>query len=355
MTDLHTVRATGPEDLLALVPTLLGFHPDRSVVVLTVGAAVRPVHARVDLPARAEHGEEADDLAEHLARVAARSRVTAVAIVVYTADAAVARTTVDALARRMADVGVEVACVVRADGSRWWSMHPDGEEGGVPYDVSSHPLVVRSVVSGTVVLGSRQQLVDSLRGDDDAESREIAALAEGLCARLEAETGGRAPLEAPEQQNVPAALAEQGEWLRDRVCCFLEDGRRLEAAEVARLSGLVTASSLLRDVAWAEMTQSNASRQVDLWRDVVRRVPPRFRPAPAGLLGFAAWLTGNGALAWCAVECAAEAEAETAVPGAGDAEPGHSLAGLLAQVLAAAVAPSAWRPPDPPQLGGARQ
>ena len=56
------------------------------------------------------------------------------------------------------------------------------------------------------------------------------------------------------------------------------------------------------------------------------------RAAPAALLGFAAWLSGNGALAWCAVECAQEAE------------PGYTLAGLLSEALAGAVPPSAWRP-----------
>ena len=58
---------------------------------------------------------------------------------------------------------------------------------------------------------------------------------------------------------------------------------------------------------------------MDLWRDVVRRAPADLRAAPAALLGFAAWLSGDGALAWCAVECALEAE------------PDYSLAGLLTQ------------------------
>jgi hypothetical protein len=142
-------------------------------------------------------------------------------------------------------------------------------------------------------------------------------------------------------------IADEGAWLRDRVSCFLADGRRLETAEVARLSALVTGSVLLRDVAWAEMTHANAPRHVDLWRDVVRRVPARLRQAPAELLGFSAWLSGNGALAWCAVELATECAEECA----GVPEPGgHGLAGLLTQVLAAAVPPSSWQPRDPPPL-----
>jgi Domain of unknown function (DUF4192) len=80
------------------------------------------------------------------------------------------------------------------------------------------------------------------------------------------------------------------------------------------------------------MSHDDAARHVDLWRDVVRRVPVELRAPAAALLGFAAWLSGNGALAWCAVDRAQEAQ------------PGYGLAGLLTQALAGAVPPSTWRP-----------
>jgi hypothetical protein len=63
------------------------------------------------------------------------------------------------------------------------------------------------------------------------------------------------------------------------------------------------------------------------------------RAAPAALLGFAAWLCGDGALAWCAVDAAQECE------------PGYGLASLLTDALAAAVPPSVWRPVPPSALG----
>jgi hypothetical protein len=51
---------------------------------------------------------------------------------------------------------------------------------------------------------------------------------------------------------------------------------------------------------------------------------------PAAVLGLAAWLAGHGALAWCAVDrCQA-------------VDPDNTLAGLVAEVLARAVPPSAW-------------
>ena len=51
MTRTTTLTARSPEDLLALVPIVLGFVPRESVVMLTFGAQ-RTFHARVDLPVR---------------------------------------------------------------------------------------------------------------------------------------------------------------------------------------------------------------------------------------------------------------------------------------------------------------
>ena len=80
------------------------------------------------------------------------------------------------------------------------------------------------------------------------------------------------------------------------------------------------------------MSHVNARDHVDLWRDVVRRAPAELRADPAALLGFAAWLSGHGALAWCAVELAQESD------------PDHGLAALLTTALSAAVPPTAWEP-----------
>ena len=321
MTDKLPVRATGPADLLALVPSLLGFHPEDSVVVLTVGDATQPFHARVDLPTDPVGVE---DLAAHLAEVAARNGVTRLAVVVYSDDAGLAEAVTHELDSRLLRTCADLVCAVRADGERWWPLagRVTGRVAGpvagpgTAYDVGSHPLMAQAVMDGTVVLGNRQELADTLVGSDPDEADEVAAMADEVLLCL-----------ATRQR-----LVTEGRWVRDRVCRFLDDGERLDSHDVARLATLVTASVEIRDVAWAEMDHDNAGRHVDLWRDVVRRVPVELRAASAALLGFAAWLSGHGALAWCAVDCAQ------------DAEPGHSLAGLLTQALAGALPPSVWRP-----------
>lgn len=51
---------------------------------------------------------------------------------------------------------------------------------------------------------------------------------------------------------------------------------------------------------------------------------------PAGLLGFAAWLAGHGALAWCAVDRCREVE------------PTNSVATLIDTLLRRAAPPELW-------------
>ena len=318
------VHARGPADLLALVPGLLGFHPEDSVVLLTVGDARQPFHARVDLPG---DPVEVEALARHLVAVAGRHGVTRLACVLYTDDAGLADAFAGELDARLDRAGADLVCVIRADGARWWRVGGDPDAAGAAYDVSSHPLMARTVLDGTVVLRSRQALADTLMGSDVDEVARVGELGEQVVARLTLAVG--AP---PGRRTARHHLELEGRWVRHRVCRFLEDGQRLETDDVARLATVVTLSVEIRDVAWAEMSHADAHRHVDLWRDVVRRVPVQVRAAPAALLGFAAWLSGDGALAWCAVECSQEAE------------PDYGLARLLSDALAGAVPPSTWQP-----------
>jgi hypothetical protein len=73
---------------------------------------------------------------------------------------------------------------------------------------------------------------------------------------------------------------------------------------------------------------------VELWTDLLRRAPGDLAGAAGAVLGFLAWLSGNGALAWCAVDRSE------------DAAPGHELAGVVAELLSRAVPPEAW-PEEP--------
>ncbi|MCW2796552.1 DUF4192 domain-containing protein [Nocardioides sp.] len=299
-----TLTARSPEDLLAVVPVVLGFVPTDSVVMLTFGAD-DTFHARLDLP------DDADGLAQLVAALlepARLHRVRRVVFVVYSGDARLARRVRRVLVGAFESSGIQVIEVLRADGARWFPLaggHRGVPEWGVPYDVSAHPFVVQSVLDGKVTLGSRDELAAMIATDPGG----VGAVADALDGH--------------------EARADDADWVRSVVAQHVTDGTAPDVAATARLLAAI-ADHAVRDVAWTLMTRQTAGQHVRLWTDVVRRAPMALVPAPAALLGFAAWLSGHGALAWCAIDRCDEAD------------PGYSMASLLGQVLTQALPPSAW-------------
>jgi hypothetical protein len=330
MTPQRIFRASDPADLLALAPGMLGFHPENSVVVMTVGDGDRPLHARVDLP---EDHCALDALAHYLAALTARTDLRRFVMLVYSDDAGLAEAIVDPFDALLTDIGARLVCAVRAFGQRWWRIGAPPDDPGTEYDVSAHPFMAQMVLEGTVVLGSRRELAESLVGDDPEDAAAVVAALRSLTPRLRP---GMVP--AVGHAALRDRLVPEGHWVRHRVRRWLRDRERLDPHDTARLAVATASSVEVRDVAWAEINRENARLHVDLWRDVVRRVPAEVRHAPATLLGFAAWLSGNGALAWCAVDVARESS------------PGYSLARLLAEVLTAGMPPSSWQPLPPEAL-----
>lgn len=308
MTDTAmTLTARSPEDLLAMAPVVLGFVPHDSVVMLTFGAD-RAFHARVDLP---DDPDDLPDLVPVLLDPARHHGVRRVVLLAYTADPAWAETVTGALGRAFGRHGIEVLGRIASDGGRWWALPRDrGDDPGTAYDVSAHPFVAQAVLHGLVTLRSREELVASLDPDPAGVAEVRAALGAGTA--LEAEQ-----------------RAAEATWAAALVRRCAATGSRPDAAEVARLLGGLR-DLAVRDAAWMTITRPEATDHVEFWRDVVRRTPPELLAAPAAVLGFAAWLAGQGALAWCAVDRSREAD------------PAYHLAGLLAAALTSAVPPSTW-------------
>ncbi len=331
-----TLRVRTPTDLLALVPCALGFHPEDSIVLLTCGGEPDGFHARVDLP---DDPADLDAVAETILSVARRQRTDRAALVVYTDDQELAVAAAETVRAGLAGIGAELLVAVRADGSRWFSLsgcsgscRPDE---GNPYDIAQHPFVAQAVFEGNVTLPSRAALAESLASTEPEAVAAVRHAATRAVTRFPC--ADRDPLVATAPGRVRRHLVQEGRWVGHRIRRFLDERLSLEHHEVGRL--LVAVASIeVRDVAWAQMTREDARQHVELWRDVVRRSPDELVAPPAALLGFAAWLSGDGALAWCAVDRAR------------NADPAYGLAGLLCQALTAGVPPSAWTPPEPETL-----
>lgn len=309
--------AKSPEDLLAIVPLVLGFTPEESLCLLTFGSG-RPFHARVDLP----DDDEMETVVSLLRGPVLRHGVRAVALVFYSADPGRALRVGQAVHNALEDDGVETLLALRAHGGRWWPLplgrlppgllkHP---EQGRAYDDESHPFRAQSVFDGQVTHRSRAELAASL--DPDVGQR--AAVDDALQS-----------LPALHDAHWPAESA----WLRHTLAEAVgaaKSERPLADDVAARLLRAVGETDL-RDQAWLAISRADAARHIELWTSLLRRAPAgRCAAASASLLAFAAWLAGHGALAWCAVDRAL------------DEEPGYHLAELLAQLLDHAVPPHLW-------------
>jgi hypothetical protein len=77
------------------------------------------------------------------------------------------------------------------------------------------------------------------------------------------------------------------------------------------------------------MTRGNAANHVSLWTDLTKRAPAEVRAAPASLLAFGSWLSGHGAMAWCALD---------QVP----RDKPYALANLVAAAVQTGLHPREW-------------
>lgn len=307
----HTLTARTTEDLLAAVPCVLGFHPERSLVLLTFSDRGRSFHARVDLPD--DPGEHAD-LCASLVTAALNNEVERVILVAYTDDVLLAADVLEAVHDAFDAHDIDVLDLVRADGRHWFPMRPglpDRMYDGVSYDTSSHPFSAQSVLAGRVTHSSREELAATLRQDPGV----VVEVQKHLASRAGEFAAAQRPAEA--------------RWVLARVSEHVATGRSLAIEDVARLVAACRDSEL-HDVALALISRDAASRHVDFWRDVVRRCPVAWTAPPAGLLALAAWQAGQGALAWLAIDRCREGD------------PDHWVAELVARALDAAMPPETW-------------
>jgi hypothetical protein len=316
---LHT-----PTDLLAAVPYLLGFHPADSVVVLGLSGSRVVFSARADLPPPDAPPTEALALADQLGEVLAGQRVDIALIIGYGEAAAVTRTVLP-LRAALCGCGVDVGEVLRTDGSRYWSYLCESVQccpvEGTPYDVTSTEVAAAATFAGQVALPDRAALQESLAPVGGAEREAIEVATERAAHELAVEAGQATnPTVGRRRSGVQALVTAVRRYF---------DGGRLSDAEVGRLT-LLLAQIDVRDRCWARVTTAGGRlpAHVDLWRDLTRRARADLVAAPATLLGYAAWRSGDGALARVAVERAL------------DADPRYSLAHLLGEALDRALPPS---------------
>jgi hypothetical protein len=339
------IRAGSPAALLTLVPHLLGFVPETSLIVI----GIMPPRDRIRVTLRYDLPDppEADlvaDLAAHAVGVLSAQQLSAAVAVGYgPADL------VTPVARELREAawqaGIDLREFLRVQDARYWSYVCDNEAccpaAGVPFTAAADAAAADPATAaalarlGPSVLPSRAAVaarVAPLGGIAAESMRQATRRAEQHVTRLLAKVRKSARLGAARHMIAAEGLAAVGAM----IARYRDGGRFTSDYEIARIT-VALRDLRVRDDAWARMDPAHADQHLRLWIDVVRRAQPGYVAAPAALLAFVAWQSGDGALANVALDRALACD------------PWYSMALLLRQVITAGAPPSLARLPMTPE------
>lgn len=297
----RTVKLNDAGALIAAIPSLMGFHPVDSLVVLAIkSSGLIGLTTRSDLGPPPLHAA----LVGRLVRPVQQVEAVAAVPVVVCAEAKpehkdLALRTVAALE----GVGLSIVHALwtpsTAGGVPWHCFLHDDCAGQVP-EQSATELAAVMTYAGAVTYGSRNDLVRMLEPVDTQRMIRLSGLldaaircdetpaAEHLATMSAAVTAGTLP--ATDEELVRLAMALADYRVRDACLAFVLDRQLSVAAE-------------------------------KLWLELARCLPPPERAEAAVLLAASRYMHGDGAMANVALE-----HAQVALPV-------HNLAGLMRAAL----------------------
>lgn len=318
------MRLASPPDVLAAIPSLLGYHPSDSLVILVVDAG-DTVTVRCDIPDQASIVPKI--VGELLRRSGFAPSPDGGCFVVGYGTAEQAAPSLAACAEELRSRGWRLFELLRVEGDRFWSLlcsdplccPPEGRL----FDNRSHETTAALVLAGRPLpLPDRQAVADRVASrfvpgmqmaTEEAMRRWIAA------AEL-----------AEDRDDVLRHMAKQANSLTQTGLDLQRRGQRLSDEAAVELA--ITLVPLpVRDRIWVSI-EAGPDLQVwlDLWCDLTRRLPPQIVAPCASLAGFCAWLNGDSVLAAAAFE---RALTET---------PHYSMARLFRQAMDSGLHPSSW-------------
>ncbi|WP_280409003.1 DUF4192 domain-containing protein [Nocardia brasiliensis] len=344
------VHVDEPGDLIAGVPAMIGFAPERSLVVLVLRAvpdrddgAIIDAVMRFDLDQEGGRGRlRAEQVARCVAQVSAHDDVAEVLAVVVddrsvepdlcgsdiVARCGIGRfdMLVAALARRLAaqDIALAGAWAAREirPGERWWSLFGE-QRSGLLADPATSAVALSQVLDGRPVLGSRAELA-AMVTEDVALQDEVAALLDTALA-IARERYARAV-----RRGEPDAYSRQAlEYVLWQVANLESDNEPM-ARELAELAAALR-DRTVRDAMFALAVGDHAAAAEALWAALTRALRGRDRAEAAALLGYSAYARGDGPLAGIALEAALTAD------------PDHPMALLLETSLSLGMRPEQMR------------
>ena len=334
---LPRVRVSGPADMLAVVPHLLGFHPQLSFVVIGASGPRQRVEIgfRYDLP-DPPGAEAAAEIADHAVAVLAQRGASTVIGIGY-GPGRLVTPVADAFAAAARQRRMDLRELLRVEDGRYWSYLCASAAccpaDGTAFDYQSHPAAAAMTVAGLAAYPDRDAVAATLAPLTGAAARSMDQAIDRACVKAQA-LMDRAQRKGP--GNPLRLVISQGRRaVREAIGVYRGGGRITDEDTFAWLA-ISLVNLAVRDDAWARMVPEHRQAHLALWADIVRRADGPWLPAPASLLAFTAWQAGDGTLANIALDRALTAD------------PGYSMALLLRDILAAGVPPSQARLPMTP-------
>lgn len=308
-----TIRVDDAGELIASVPTLVGFTPAASLVTITLRENKVGLVVRTDLPG----SSDAPQLVAQLAQAHARAHAEAVIAVVV--DATCRRSELAAaLSQALAAHHIALPAAYQVGeftaGTRWRSLLEPTVTGALP-DPKGTQVAAALVAQGRVTHASREALAAVLAPDGE----EITARRAGVIEDLLREQPGN-----PEAAAAVVRTALQAA----RSGALPQTDRQVAELAVALTDPQVRDACLATALpAGAGLAEAGAR----LWQALTRACPAPERAAPATLAAYAAYADGNGALAGIALDTALAAD------------PDYLLATFLQHALRAGLPPQRLR------------
>ncbi|MCV7257047.1 DUF4192 domain-containing protein [Mycobacterium shimoidei] len=312
-----------PGALIASLPAVLGFVPERSLVLVSIDDGELGSVMRVDL------SDALTSRLEQLAQVAAAAEPEAAIAVIVDADGAGCpvcneqyRELCTALAEELSqyDIVLWAAHVVDrvAAGGRWHCVDGCGSGGAVD-DPSASPLAAAAVLDGRRLYARRADLQAVITVGDPDRTAALAVLMDQHATSREAAC--RADPRGRARQDVEMAMAAT-----ERV----GGGQPLDNEELATL-GCALADIEVRDTLYGLAVGESASAAESLWALLARTLPEPWRVEALVLLAFSAYVRGDGPLAGVSLEAALRCA------------PDHRMAGMLDTALQSGLPPERIR------------
>lgn len=295
------LRISSPAESAQIIPYLVGFTPQESLVISAIQDGRIQVTARVDL-ADVLPGGAAENL---LDRIWSRFPDADAHAVAYTADH---ETAWKLLAR--CDAWLPYGCQAMVIDANTWHT-PDGASGTIdPYGT----LAAQATYHGLQRLGSRADLETRFTSAPDSDQLDLHL--------------GKALVTLP----YPGDTSQLVELTHDLLARNLPSTSAMSVGDAVQLSVLAQDPDV-RDLALVSISRDNATDHLKLWQGVIQASPAYGADMSLYLAGMAAWISGDGASATIALERSLAAEPQHVGP-----HPARLLEGIIDNV----IPPTAW-------------